>query len=176
MITHAQITNQPISGKYPEQIFEAPVFDEDWTWIKFEDENYNEFYGQFPGAPNNVAVSTKYAICYVLTSNYLYEINCKNPSDYIANDFWDLGHTLKNLTVTPKGDPIFSDDYQVFTSEGSFTQQKEIISPIDLDMIQFKHWDNQLLHIHAEEFIVGTTVSLILDASTMTIRYKKDDE
>jgi len=61
----------------------------------------------------------------VLTSNFLYEINCKNPSDYIANDFWDLGHTFKNFTVTPKGDPIFSDDYKIFTSEESFPQQKK---------------------------------------------------
>ena len=52
--------------------------------------------------------------------------------------------------MTPNGDPIFSDDYKIFTSEGSFPQQKEIITPIDLDMIHFKHLDNQLLHIHTD--------------------------
>ncbi|TQR20049.1 hypothetical protein [Psychrobacillus vulpis] len=172
MIIHVQITEQPLAGKYPEQIFDAPISVEDWTWVKFEDENYNEFYGQFRGAPYSVAVSSKYATCYVLTGNYLYEIDCNNPTDYIAHDFWDLGHTLRNFTVTPNGDPIFSDDYTIFTIEGTLSQQQEINPPIDLDMIQFKHWDNQLLHISAEEFIIGKPVALILDANTMKIRFK----
>lgn len=176
MIRTAIITEQPPAGKYTEQIFEAPTSTDRWTWVKFEDEDYNEFYGQFRGAPNSVGISHKHSTCYVVTSHYLYVIDCQNPANYTAQDFWDCGYTLKNFTVTPNGDPIFSDDYVIFTIGSSFEHQTILDTPIPVDMIQFQHWDNELLHISCEEFLVGTAVNLVLEADTMKIRFKRNDE
>ena len=82
MLITAQLMELPISGTYPEKIYDAPFSTENWTWVKFEDESYDAFYGQFHGNPRTVILSTENLFCYVLTDTFLYEVNRENPSDF----------------------------------------------------------------------------------------------
>lgn len=169
MITTAQITGQPIAGSYKELIFKAPTSAEQWTWVKFEDAVYNEFAGQFPGAPVTVALSKNNELFYVLTDSFLFEVRRDDLKKYTCYDFWDTGSTLKNVTFTPKGVAIFSDDYHIFTTNGSFESKQQIPLPFKLDIIKFQGWQENSLLIHAEVFIEGRPVLLFLDATTFTI-------
>ena len=169
MITSAQISTQPESGKYAEQIYEAPLSTLNWTWVKFEDEHYNEFYGQFHGSPKSIALSEKNPLCYVLTNEFLYEIDRHNPSNYVVRDFWDCGCTLTNVTFMPNGIPLFSNDYVLFTINNSFEEHVEIENPIQVDLIAFDAWEDHLLHINAETFFSPEPVKLVLDANTMVL-------
>lgn len=126
MITTAQITRQPLAGLYEEVVFRAPTFAEQWTWVKFEDEMYNELVGQFPGAPVTVALSENNDLFYVLTDSFLFEVSRDDLGKYKCYDFWDTGSTLKNVTFTPNGIAIFSDDYHIFTTNGSFESKQQI--------------------------------------------------
>lgn len=169
MITQGQMINQPLSGTYKEYVFNASESTNQWTWVKFQDEVYNEMVGQFPGAPNQVALSLKHPVFYVLTDAFLFEIHRDNLTHYTAYDFWELGTTFKNVTFTPEGMPIFSDDYTIFTFKESFETRNELPLPLELDMIQFGEWTGHLLTIDAEVFIEGQPVRLLLDASTFQI-------
>lgn len=55
MINQAQIINQPYSGEYDEKIYNlrSKCNSRDWTWVKFTNEDYTEWCGQFQGAPIN---------------------------------------------------------------------------------------------------------------------------
>ena len=66
MITTAKITDAPISGLYTEKIYDAPISTKNWTWIKFETNEYETFYGQFKGAPLQIALSKQNPYFYVL--------------------------------------------------------------------------------------------------------------
>lgn len=166
MIITAQTIRQPIAGSYKEMIFEAPSSVEQWTWVKFEDAMYNEFVGQFPGASVTVALSENNELFYVLTDSFLFEVSRDDLKKYTCYDFWDTGSTLKNVTFTPKGVTIFSDDYHIFTTNGSFESKQQIPLPFKLDMIQFQGWQENSLVIRAELFIEGRSVQLLLDATT----------
>lgn len=169
MIFSAHITTQPASGKYPEQIFEAPLSTLNWTWVKFEDEHYNEFYGQFHGNPKCVALSPNNTVCFVLTNEFMYEIDRQNPSSYVVRDFWDCGCTLTNVTFMPNGTPLFSNDYVLFTINESFDYQVEIENPIHVDLITFVGWIDHFLHIDAVPFLSGEPIKLVFDANTMLL-------
>lgn len=169
MIINAQITQQPLAGSYKEFVFKGPSSPEQWTWVKFEDEMYNEFIGQFPGAPVTVALSPHNDLFYVLTDSFLFEMRRDDLGKYTWYDFWDTGSTLKNVTFTPTGIAIFSDDYHIFTTNGSFESKQQISLPFELDIIQFQGWQENSLLIHAEVFIEGRPVLLFLDATTFTI-------
>lgn len=170
MITQAQIVEQPIAGTYEEFVFNATESTEQWTWVKLVDEEYNETIGQFPGAPNQVALSLMHPVFYVLTDAFLFEIQREDPSRYTSYDFWELGTMFKNVTITPEGMPIFSDDYQIFIFQESFETRHELTLPYEVDMIQFVDWNDHLLTIHAQEFFGGRPVRLVLNAQTMSIK------
>jgi len=172
MLITSTITEQPLAGQYKEMTYDAPSLSYEWTWVKFEDENYNENYGQFRGSPKKVALSLKHAKCYVLTSDYLYEIDCQDPSNYKVRDYWDCGSVITNLTVSPNGDIILADDYTIFAIGHSFDEKTTLESPIPMDLIEFQQWDNQRLHISCFEFLTDIKVELKLDAITMTISKK----
>lgn len=170
MIKQTQIVGQPISGTYKEYVYNATESTEQWTWVKLVDEEYNETIGQFPGAPNQVALSLMHPVFYVLTDAFLFEIQREDLTNYEFYDFWDLGSTFKNVTFTPEGMPIFSDDYKIFTFQKSFETRHELPLPLDLDMIEFGDWNGHLLTIHAQEFFGGRPVRLVLNAQTRSIQ------
>lgn len=174
MLLTAEITEPPISGKYPEKIYDATFSTEDWTWIKFEDENYDTFYGQFRGKPRSVAISSENQYCYVLTDTFLYELNRDNPDDFQVKDFIDdVFRTIRNITLSPNGKLILSDYYTIFIINSPICQISgrledaliEIENPFSLDEIEFKEWENNLLHISAITFIVGEPINLIYNAT-----------
>lgn len=175
MLITAQLIELPISGTYPEKIYDAPFSTENWTWVKFEDESYDAFYGQFRGNPRTVILSTENLFCYVLTDTFLYEVNRENPSDFQVRDFIDdTFRTIRNVTLSPNGKLILSDYYTIFTINSPICQLSglledaliEIENPFNLDDIEFNEWQGNLLHINAQTFIVGEPIKLIYNATT----------
>jgi len=183
MITTAKITDAPISGSYTEKIYDAPISTENWTWIKFETNEYETFYGQFKGAPLQIALSKHNPYFYVLTDSILYEVSRENPSDYTAHDCYDFGGTITNLTLTPSGQLLLSHYYQLLQvnmplckiEEDLLDALIEIKPPVLLDDIEFKDWHNDSLHIQANYIGTSDPVNLYFDTNTNKI-YKKNVE
>lgn len=71
MIIDAEIMGQPydILSKW-----NSPK----WTWVKFINDDFSEWCGEFRGEPRGVALSKKYNQILILTSDYLYQLDCLN--------------------------------------------------------------------------------------------------
>jgi len=109
MIVKAEIIIQPLSGQYKEKNFDIPSTwnSPNWTWVKFEDEDLNEWCGEFRGIPRGIALSKKYKTVLVLTSDYLFQVGC--DSGELTEYESQPQHQC--LTVTPSGDYIIADYY-----------------------------------------------------------------
>ena len=172
MITFAQITAAPTSGSYIEKIYDVPISTENWTWVRLETNEFETYYGQFKGAPLKVALSKHNSYFYVLTDSLLYEVSCENPSFYTAYDYYELGGTISNLTLTPSGQLLLSNDYELFQiniplckiEEDLLDARIEIENPFHLDNIEFKDWHGTKLYIYASYFASSERIELYYDA------------
>ncbi len=172
MITKAEIINQPYSGQYREIIYDisSPWNSQSWTWIKFEDGDFNEWCGEFRGFPRAVALSKKFNIVLVLTSDYLFQIDCQ--SGELTN--YEPQPQYQSLTVTPSGVFIIADYYDIEKIESTFEDKIMLESPIKMDSIKFGRWSKNKLSITCDEFLNWDNhVELELDGDTLEIT-KKD--
>jgi hypothetical protein len=151
MIIEAEIISQPYSGEYTERIYdnERAWNSQSWTFIKFTNDDYSEWCGQFRGFPKQVAISTLKNIVLVLTSDYLYQLDLETG---ILTDLEDQPQ-YQNLTVAPNGDFILADYYNFEKVTTSIKQKTSIESPIQMDIIEFKNWENSKLEFTCDEFL-----------------------
>ena len=138
MITQADIINQPYSGEYLERIYDnqSEWNSQSWTWVKFINQDGNEWVGQFRGSPRGVAISEKLNETIVLTSDYVFRL------DSLTFKLLELEDQpqYQSLTVSPSGDFILADYYQIIKMNSSLADSVTIESPIQMDMIKFKKW------------------------------------
>ncbi|WP_368657069.1 hypothetical protein AB3Z07_13585 [Metabacillus halosaccharovorans] len=171
MITKAEIINQPYSGQYKERIYDitSPWNSQNWSWVKFEDEYFNEWCGEFRGSPRAVARSNKHKKVLVLTSDYLFQVDCVSEelTEYESQPQYQC------LTVSPSGDFIISDYYSIEKIELTLNDKRKLESPIKMDSITFHGWSKIKLLIKCDEFLNWSKhVDLELDGDTLEINIK----
>lgn len=151
MIIEAEIISQPYSGKFNEKIYdnESAWNSQSWTFVKFTNDDYSEWCGQFRGFPGQVAISSNKNIVLVLTSDYLYQLDKETGN---LTDLEDQPQ-YRSLTVTPKGDFILADYYNFEKVSTNIKQKTSIDSPIQMDMVEFKKWDKSKLEFTCDEFL-----------------------
>ena len=172
MIVKAEIINQPTSGEYKERIFDiaSPWNSQNWSWIKFTNENKTEWCGHFRGFPKGVAISSKINAVFVLTSDYLFKLTTNN-GELIEYEEQPQYH---NLTVSPLGDFILADYYNIEVIDSTLDERVTLMTPIKMDNIKFQKWQNNKLLITGEEFMNwDNNVDLELDGKTYAITVRK---
>lgn len=174
VIIEAEIIDQPYSGQYEERIYDipSPWNSQNWTWVKFSNDDFTEWCSEFRGLPINVAISKKYNQALILTSDYLYQLDCLSMElmEYKSHPQY------KDLTVTPFGDFLVADYYSICIMESSL-EDKELESPIKMDMIKFGQWADNKLSITCDEFLNWDNhVELELDSEAMKITVKKQNK
>ena len=171
MIIEAEIINQPCSGQYKERIYDisSPWNSQNWTWVKFKNEDLTEWCGEFRGLPRCVAISKKHNHILILTSDYLFQLDCLS-GDLIE---YESQPQYQSLTVTPSGDFIVADYYSIDLIESTLKVNKPVESPIKMDMIKFHDWSNNKLSITCEEFLNrDNRVELEFDGETLKLTVK----
>jgi hypothetical protein len=174
MIIKAEIEAAPLSGDYRERIYDisSPWNSQDWTWIKFENDNFTQWFGHFRGSPRSVSVSQKHNKVLVLTSDYLFLLDRLN-GEMIENEFQPQ---YQSLTVSPLGDFIIADYYNIEIIKSSLTNKQLIESPIQMqmDFITFQSWNRNILLITCEEFLnsLDNQMELELDVENMKLSLK----
>lgn len=171
MIIDVEIMSQPLAGEYEERIYDisSQWNSQKWTWVKFTNDDFSEWCGEFRGEPKGVALSKKYNQILILTSDYLYQLDCLNEE---IREYKEQPQ-YQNLTVTPSGDFIVADYYDIELIKTTIRDTKLLDSPIKMDMIKFCKWNNNKLLIVCEEFLNwGNSVVLELDGDTFKITKK----
>ncbi len=171
MIIKAEIINQPYSGEYNERIYDisSPWNSQNWAWIKFTNEDLTEWCGNFRGFPRDVELSKKYNSVLVLTSDYLYKLDCFSGEliEYESQPQYQI------LTLTPSGDFIIADYCDIEIIKSTLEDKIPVYSPIKMDMIKFHGWCNNKLSITCDEFLNWNNhVELELDGETFEITVK----
>lgn len=151
MITEAEIIRQPQSGEYKERIYdiEDSWKSQSWTWVKFKDDSDSDWCGQFRGAQRKVSISKLLGTGLILTSDFLFEIDLKN-GDLLNFEDQPQYH---NLTTAPDGSFILADYYTIERITHKLESKVVIESPIKMDMIEFKEWDDDMLVFTCDEFL-----------------------
>ncbi len=151
MIIEAEIISQPYSGEYTERIYdnESAWNSQNWTFIKFTDADCSEWCGQFRGFPKKVVISKPKNTVLVLTSDYLFQL------DVVTGNLTDLEDQpqYQNLTVAPNGDFILADYNNFEKITNTVNKKEQIESPIEMDLIEFKEWNNSKLEFTCAEFL-----------------------
>jgi hypothetical protein len=173
MIIEAEIISQPYSGEYTERIYdnESAWNSQSWTFIKFTNDDYSEWCGQFRGFPKKVAISTIQDIILVLTSDYLFQLDREtgNLTD------WEDQPQYQNLTVAPNGGFILADYYNFEKVSTSIKEKEPIESPIQMDIIEFKNWDKTKLEFTCDEFLNWDRhLTMTYDSDTNKIEIKNE--
>lgn len=171
MIIDAKIISQPYSGEYTERIYdnESAWNSQSWTFIRFTNNDYSEWCGQFRGFPRQVAISTSNNIVLVLTSDYLYQLERETGN---LTDLEDHPQ-YQNLTTAPNGDFILADYYNFKKVSTNIKQKTSIESPVEMDMIEFKNWDNSKLEFTCDEFLNWDRhLTMTYDSETNKIEIK----
>lgn len=166
MIVSAEQVNQPLSGEFKERIYDIQNTwnSQNWTWIKFVNDDYSQWCGQFRGKYIGHAISSKFKSVLVLTSDYFYELSIINGDLQRYEDRPEY----KNLTVSPSGDYIVSDYYRIYLINETIKDVTPIALPISVDMIEFKGWKGSKLTILADEFVNWDNhIQLELDCESM---------
>lgn len=172
MISKAEIIKLPYSGQYKEKIYDisSPWNSSNWTWVKFLNEDLTEWCGEFRGSPRAVVISKKHNYVLVLTSDYLYQLDCLSEEliDYESHPQY------QDLAVTPLGDIILADYNHIEVKGSTLEDMKLLESPIEMDMIKFHGWSNNKLLITCDElFNYDNHVELELDGVTLEINIKE---
>jgi hypothetical protein len=150
MIIEAEIISQPYSGQFTERIYdiESVWNSQNWTWIKFTNDNFTEWCGQFRGFHRGVAISEKHNLILVLTSDYLYQLDKENAEIIQFED----RPQFQNLSATSVGDFILSDYYNFEKITNNIKETEQIESPIQMDNIEFKKLNGTKLEFTCDEF------------------------
>lgn len=171
MIAKAELITQPYSGEHTEKIYDipSPWNSQNWTWIKFTNDDLTEWCGSLRGFPREVAVSEKYNCVLVLTSDYLFKLDCFSGelTEYESQPQY------QSLTVSPSGDFIIADYYDIEIIKSTLINKIQVDSPIEMDMIKFHSWSNNKLSITCDEFSNWDNhVVLELDGNTFEVTVK----
>jgi hypothetical protein len=175
MIKKAELINRPYSGEYEEKVYDisSPWNSHGWTWIKLTNEDLTEWCGNFRGFPRDVAVSKKYSSVLVLTSDYLFRLDCLSGklTEYESQPQYQC------LTVTPAGDFLLANYYNIEIIKSTLEDKIQVYSPIEMDTIQFHGWFNNKLSITCDEFLNWDNhLGLELDGGTLEITIKNSSK
>ncbi|NTW95537.1 MAG: hypothetical protein HGB31_02835 [Erysipelotrichaceae bacterium] len=175
MITGATIIDQPYSGQYKERIYDIQsVWNSPyWTWVRFEDD-FVEWCGSFRGLPKMVQLSRKHSKILVLTSDYLYLVDCCS-GDLIEYDV--SRYHYESITLSPSDDFILNCFLSIEKVESSLKDKVVLTSPIKMIDIEFHDWEKNKLQITCEEDrIFDSKYELELDGYTFEISIKNKIE
>src|SRR5690606_616440 len=84
-----------------------------------------------------------------LFRSYLFQL------DIVTGNLTDLEDQpqYQNLTVAPNGDFILADYYNLEKITTTLNKKEKIESPIEMDLIEFKEWNNSKLEFTCDEFL-----------------------
>lgn len=174
MIIKAEIISQPYSGEYSERVYDnqSAWNSQSWTFIKFTNDDYSEWCGQFRGFPRQVAISTVYNLVLVLTSDYLFQLDSQTGNLITLED----RPQYHSLSTAPNGSFIFADYYNFEKATTNIKNKTKIDSPIQMDIIQFKKWNDSKLEFTCDEFMNWDRhLTMEFDSETDKILIKYDN-
>lgn len=150
MIKEIKHISRPQSGDYEERFFdnESPWNSDNWSYIKFTEDDFSEWVGNFRGAFRSCAISINLKQSIILTSDYCYRLD----NDKIEVIELDDQPQIIEIDVSPNGKIIGHDYYKIYDLTESIKNGTSLLSPFEMDDIHFIKWEKDNLIFTCEEF------------------------
>ncbi|MDD6796198.1 MAG: hypothetical protein PUE01_12455 [Clostridiaceae bacterium] len=167
MIIKAEVISQPLSGAYDEVIFDysSSFKSSYWGWIKFTNDDYTEWIGEFRGQAIGVEISEKFNNVLILTSDCLYMLDRKTHKVIEMKDDLDFNQ----ITLSTKDEYILGSSYDIGIIKDSLERIKYIESLSGLCCIKFEKWQDDKLLFSCEDYGEGDFLNLTFDGNTYEI-------
>lgn len=168
MVICVEIINNPLSGVYQEVIYDIKSSwrSENWGFVKFTNDDYMEWCGQFRGTGLGVELSERYNNILILTTDAIYLL------DRLTNKLIEIYEDTEftQLTLSPYGDYILASSYEIVIVTDSLKKPTEIEIGSGVCSIELKKWEGNYLTINCEDYVENGDFSTIsLDAKTYEI-------
>lgn len=169
MIIGVEIINQPYSGEYNEVIYDIENSNwksSNWGWIKFINEDYTEWCGEFRGVILGAKLSKRFNTILILTSDCLFML------DRMSGKIIDIDEqsVYNQITISPSDEYILGSPYEIVIIKESIRYPINVELPQGCCSINFVKWQGYQLVIEFEDFIeTGDFLIAILDTKTYEI-------
>ncbi|MEP2772689.1 MAG: hypothetical protein ABJH05_11100 [Fulvivirga sp.] len=169
---NADITYQPESGNSEEVYFEEPSVwnSQTWTWVKFEDSEFQDWFGSFRGEPfGHLAFSeiSGHAIIPTSDATYIVDINKRELLKLIDSKY-QIGH----VTLAPDGQTfILASFCELFRTSINY-DLIEIQNQLDIDFVEFGSKTEDAVEFEYEEIGVWNRQKAKIDTKNWGIELR----
>lgn len=166
MIVDAVRIDQPYDGEYRERIYDIRSVwnSSDWTWIRFTEDDGEEWCGEFRGEYKGVVVSDKLGVAVVLTSDYMYMLDIHDAA--LADHLSQPNYT--DITCSPPGDIFVTDGYRLEMLTGNrIACRKSIPTPVCPDSLRFSEWKGNVLKMTCYALLTWEERELFWDSVSL---------
>jgi len=134
----ADFIYQPVSGQYDEKIFDLTNTwkSSGWCWVKFTNDNGDEWVGVFRGTPIKVAVADAIMQVAVLTDDALYIID-SNERDLL---FVEEQTDYRDLASSPSSNQFILASYYYIGTFDRYFNFEVIETDLNIQLIKFKDY------------------------------------
>ena len=152
MIIEAMRIDPPYDGEYRERIYDIRSVwnSSDWTWIRFTEDDGEEWCGEFRGEYKGAVVSDKLGVAVVLTSDHMYMLDIKDAeiTDCLSQPDYE------DIACSPLGDIFMTDGYRLEMLTGNrIARRKSIPTPVRPDSLRFSEWKGSVLKMTCDTLL-----------------------
>ena len=164
MIIGAEIITQPYSGEYREFLYDIPHITWKsgyWGWVKFINQDYSEWCGEFRGVILGVEMSERFNSVLILTTDYLY------MTDKQSGEVIDVheDHEYTQITTSPSEEYVLASSDEIVVIKDSIKSSTNIELPFGICSIKFLRWHDYQLIMTVEDYLqTGSFLKASLDS------------
>lgn len=168
MIISAEVISQPLSGEYEEVVydFSSEWKSAYWGWIKFTDDDYSEWVGEFRGEVIGIEISERFNSVLVLTKDCLFLLD--RSTNKVVEIVEDPEYV--QIILSPQQEYIVASDYEIAVIRESAKKPYYINISGAISCIRFRGWKEDKLILNCEDYLeYGEEIDLSLDSETFEI-------
>ncbi|WP_195987575.1 hypothetical protein [Clostridium sp. D53t1_180928_C8] len=150
MIIGAEIIGQPYSGEYKEVIYDIPCIhwkSEYWGWVRFTNQDYSEWCGDFRGKILGVEMSKRFNSILILTTDCLFVLD-KTTGELIDNN---VRPEYEQLTLSPLEEYILVSYGEILIIKDSTNDLVKVNIPSNVYSVKFLEWQGHNLILKFED-------------------------
>jgi len=165
----AELTYQPESGAFEEVHFEhSSVWNsEAFTWVKFEDREYQDWFGSFRGASlGHLAISEETGNVMIPTEDGTYLVNI-NSRELVK--FYGVEHQIRSVITSPDGRTfVIASNVELYHTNEHY-ELIHIPCQLNMDLIKLKSITDNKVEFEFEEIGIWSRTQGTLNTETWKV-------